>query len=804
MKEASTNLERKYLAKKQIGINQLDYLKLIFAFRLDSNKFSILFKQAESDQNPNWADEFDTKKESRLLRIAIKVIQLNTYVTDMDLYQVYRLPPEMYYEHPALKLYSTIDLASCRKTKLEDCARERFYTSLVILIYATQFLVFITLTAFAFLVDDWFGAKRLGCPRPSSNELTNLFNHHLGLDFKTRLYCFYYNVSSKHKFDVYSKLFFYAYSFYFLFTRKLNYFTKTNWFPRADLSEIRFLIKPKSEITHIDKIVNIELDTIKRSLSYWLSNLMRRYNDRAVYGIMDLEATSDDLSKQQSQYRSYITRASDQWSASMYSSSTNQVASVGMNQSIDTKLSIFADTRPKRSKFSIPTLFSSTIPMITSVSTSTLTKTKQSNYLSKWSTELTGEMRGVDLSCIKGPKTKPYCLLKLMAQHNERALERYENDPRILRPETYSQAWHSTFKNFASHCTIVTELLYHAMSCAIAISFILILYNSECGSYYCPDFGLFSGENIIVISEIISFIIFSIQALSVSTSMTFVSVIAYAVAIQKLEMELLDTLAEIRSLRYEQIVLIGTGSKLKKYLRKQKSAQIKKTRKSHSNIDSDYRDEHLHDQNQASGNETIGYDNHVVVLPSKGKSLSGGCNCECFEGDLDRIIIEANGLLFKAFIKLTVSLLEFKRSSHTIGELLIPSLTTFFLTGLQVVLTEAIGMKSGRLFRLTLMGACWYALNFFLAIFARFTCRIHRLEPVCWSMLSEHIYLMKLARPDIVSQDFTSHMLSRLIFSFNHAHNLYSPRPLGLDITYQNILEQNFLIISMLSIIFSR
>lgn len=789
-KEAVAGCEKSSVRKY---LRDIDYIKLIFAFKMDPGTFNILFSP---EDKPNWADEFDLEKESWLLRVAVKLIEFNMYITDMDIYQVYRLSPEMYYEYPSLKMYETINLGTCKKIKLEDCGKERFYATISILVYAIQFWIVVFLFAFTSLAEQWFDPKKLACPAPTENEFNNLFYDQDNLNIATRLYCFFYNVSSKHKLDTRSRIFFYAYAFYFLFTRKMNYFTKTSWFPKADMSEIRFLLKPKAEISRIDAILRHELGTIKKSLKYWRSNLIHQYNNAVNHDdYLDFSGKMDDSDQNvadmlllHEQQHNLIERTSDPMRSPVPANNHKSLNSI---------------TRRRRSEFHTTSLFSSNNAMIKLQTSDTITRTKQEDYLSKWFGE--NKSDHCTEKNLREPQSKSYCLLKLMAKYNEREIEGYENDLKVLRPDTYSQAWHSSFKRYASHCTIVAEVLYHMMTFCIAISFILMIYYSECGSYYCPEFGLFSGENIIIITEITSFIAFSIQVLSVSTSLTFVSMIAYTVAIQKLEFDLIKALDQIRMLRRNYILMHSVKVKLKKHLQKQTKLGKKILEPtSHSRRSIIYlKHEKITQKSIIYGHQSR---SNVVNLYANtpDHSRAEKSDCRCSDRDLDKTILEANGVLFKTFIKLNVSLLELRRSSHTIGELLLPSLATFFMTSMQVAITEAIGMTSGRAFRLFLMTVAWYALNLFLCIFAKFSSRINRLEPICWSILSEHIYLMKLTRPDIVGQDFTSSILSRLVFSLNHARDIYSPRPLGISVNYQKILEQNFFVISLVSIFFSR
>lgn len=236
-------------------------------------------------------------------------------------------------------------------------------------------------------------------------------------------------------------------------------------------------------------------------------------------------------------------------------------------------------------------------------------------------------------------------------------------------------------------------------------------------------------------------------------------VAAYNVSIQRIEIELSQTLDEIRTLRRRQI-----------YLQKSNAPSDKNKRP----------------DDDSSDDTDVLFDQDTDVID-----------------EFNDLSFEANRILFKTFIKLTIGLNELQRISNSIGILLEPAFGSFFLTIMQCIIGEAAGLVESRILRLTLIFFAWSGLNVIAAVIAQLASRIAQLEPICWSIITEHTTLMRLKHSHLIGQDFTSANLSRLVFSFNHARHLYIPAPFGQTLTYQKVLEQNFLISSLGSIFFT-
>lgn len=691
----------------------IDYGLLAWGSRIDYNKISSTIQRFDGIE---WSDaRIKHYQKGIMSRYGLLLFKVNTCMADIDIFQVYKLEPKYYKKYPSLAFYARIKKTLTRVDRKLPSKRLRLLTTFAILIFATSFISLMTILVFISYTDKWFDLKKMDCILGDTESIrSNLRRNDVG--YLTRIHCYLYALVTPHPFAYNSsRFFFYAFAYYFMLGRKMNYFTN-DWSPRADLAEIRFLFEPQLEMIRIDEAIGSLLIKLENSLKIYNSAILRQYHQRHLKRVH--LAVGSARRKPFADALSCIDEIIIE----------SNINFDNIPSELRADLSSGFISKPDYNKFT----------MTLNQKNHHQAATVEKEELNPFATPIRNCQEHESLA---------YNILRTMAQHNQGQLESFRGDCKILRPDTFTKGWFRLYTEYRNYLVLLFETGYHTISSFIVVSFVFMVSFLNCGEFWCDQKQ--DTEFQIIMCLIGVYVYFSLQTLSVYVTNGFMMISIYNVLIQGMELELFETLGELRALRKRQIAL----------------------EKTHLMMDCDDYDLLDHDT------DTI--------------------------DEFNDLTFEANQILFKTYVKLSIELNELQRVSDAIGVFLEPAFSCFFLTIIQCIIGEASGLPDGRVMRLTLMACVWIGLNTIATIVARLATKLAQLEPICWSIITEYMTLMRLKHSHLIGQDFTSANLSRLVFSFNHARHLYIPHQFGQCLTYHKVLEQNFLISSMGSIFFT-
>lgn len=757
----------------------------IFGITMGRNvPWPLMLKFLARKEEENWYTKWAIKDETKFIRLVMAFLRFDLTSLGLDMYQVYKLTDAQYREHPGLRLYCRInDLRSRYSTR----DRRVQVIGIIGMIYLFLFIMGITLCAFANLLDHWVNVIPIGCVVSSMNMTGSTYQlqtreyeqfHEKYLkeqSFLGLILCWFYELSTSRKLSNGNRFFFYMMIYYIFLGRKVNYLRTSNQFPESDFTNVRFLFEPKLEIERIDKFIKNKLEVIESSLKFYRTIIAQ------VYQFEKLTVEMEEMKKHMKNDHHRESLISHLLITPLRSIN-NDINPPGESICRADILMELCDTFYEHTK--------------TILKTSTANKNNYGNHIhrrrqslffigdsqsvfnhvSRFKPTLTASSREspttsdsmnninnsilarLDLAMKKNPVEKEFKILMKMTVQNLALLQVYKANVHLVRPRTYNQIWHLILKRLCAFGAIFLTLIYHLLfTVIIFVAFVLALMVSECGRWYCPE--VFQTEMVTLFIFVAIHIFVTIQTLAVKVKLLGVLMASQTFNIQALESDMSRCLLSLRHL--------GAQVEHQDLIAEEQGHQQEENIEDHQSFFHDMKE--TQHQNEATGSS---------------------------------IRFKADRMIFKCYVKLLVGLFELGRCADAITECSDSPMALFYLIVLQALICEASGILQVRWILWVLMFGGWLGANLLGIACAHYTSKITKLERLSWCILSENVSLNHLQQLHHFSQSFSSELWSRLVFSFNHARNQYSPRPFNIDLTYDRILEQNFLIISIASIFF--